>query len=66
MDLQKQFSDEIAAFLVANDLKPAAFGRAALGDPNFVLELEHGRAPNLRTIERVRDYMKRYSSEAAA
>lgn len=66
MDLQKQFQKAVAAFLKAYDMAPAAFGRAAMSDPNFVLDLEAGRAPNLRTIERARAFMEAHRRQAGS
>lgn len=57
MNLQQQFAAEVAAFIKAKNLTPTWFGKQAAGDPSFVFELEKGRAPNLRTIERVRGWM---------
>jgi hypothetical protein len=63
MDLQKQFAAEVAAFLKQADMKPATFGKGAIGDPMFVTDLEKGRAPNLRTIDRVRDFMRKHGAK---
>jgi hypothetical protein len=65
MDLAKDFTDELAAFLAATGIKPSGFGRRALGDPNFVAELKHGRSPNLRTIARARAFMVRETARLA-
>ena len=59
MDLAKDFSDELAAFLAQTGITPSGFGRRALGDPNFVAELNRGRSPNLRTLARARAFMTR-------
>lgn len=66
MDLQQQFTAEIAAFLKAKSMKPTVFGKAAMGDPSFVFELGRGRAPNLRTIDRARAFMASHSEASAA
>lgn len=57
MNLQQQFAAEVAAFIKAKKLTRTKFGKDAAGDPSFVFELDEGRAPNLRTIERVREWM---------
>jgi hypothetical protein len=57
MTLQEQFTAEVQAFLSQHGLDGWRFGKAALGDPNFVADLERGRCPNLNTIEKVRGYM---------
>ncbi len=38
-------------------MEASLFGRKALKDPNFVFDLRKGRCPNLRTIQRVREFM---------
>lgn len=60
MTMQESFTAEIVAFLAKHDLEPATFGRQALNDPNFVSDLRAGRSPNLRTIERVREFIDSY------
>ena len=57
MSLQEEFATEIEAFLERHVMDPTTFGRLALGDPSFVFDVRGGRAPNLRTIERVRGFM---------
>jgi len=51
------FLSEIEAFLARAGIRPSTFGRAAVGDPNFVRELRAGRAPSLRLVDRARAYM---------
>ncbi len=53
------FLSEIDAFLARERAAPSTFGRAAMGDPNFVRELRAGRAPSLRLVDRARAYMAR-------
>jgi hypothetical protein len=64
MTSQAEFLAEVAHFLAESHMKPSRFGRAALGDPGFVAELTRGRAPNLRTIERARAFIKAQKSMA--
>jgi 2,4-dienoyl-CoA reductase-like NADH-dependent reductase (Old Yellow Enzyme family) len=52
------FLSEIEAFLARERAAPSSFGRAAVGDPNFVRELREGRAPSLRLVDRARAYMR--------
>lgn len=61
--IAKQFLDEIEAHLTATGLSAAAFGKAAMSDPNFVYQLRNGREVKAKTIDHVRQYMAR---EAAA
>lgn len=58
MSLLEEFRVEVEAFLIDRKVEAATFGRDVLKDPNFVFDLRAGRSPNLRTIERVREYMR--------
>jgi sulfate adenylyltransferase subunit 2 len=60
------FLAEIEAFLARERVRPSRFGRAAVGDPNFVRELREGRAPSLRLVDRTRAYMARRQGTASA
>jgi hypothetical protein len=51
------FLAEIEAFLARERVPSSTFGRAAVGDPNFVRQLRDGRAPSLRLVDRARTYM---------
>ena len=51
------FLIEIEAFLARERAAPSTFGRAAVGDPNFLRQLRDGRAPSLRLVDRARAYM---------
>jgi 2,4-dienoyl-CoA reductase-like NADH-dependent reductase (Old Yellow Enzyme family) len=51
------FRAEIEAFLARERVPASTFGRAAVGDPNFVRQLREGRAPSLRLVDRARAYM---------
>lgn len=53
-----EFLSEIETFLAARKMTASAFGKAALGDPNFILELRRGRSPHLATVERVLKFMR--------
>jgi hypothetical protein len=56
------FLSEIEAFLARAGVAPSTFGRAAVGDPNFVRELREGRAPSLRLVDRARACMRAASA----
>ena len=53
------FLAEIEAYLARERAAPSTFGRAAVGDPNFVRELRDGRTPSLRLVDRAHAYMAR-------
>ena len=59
------FLAEIEAFLARERVSSSTFGRAAVGDPNFVRDLREGRAPSLRMVDRSRVYMARRSEAGA-
>src|SRR5262249_32712698 len=60
------FLSEIEAFLAREGVSSSTFGRAAIGDPNFVRELREGRAPGLRLVDRARAYMARQRGRVGA
>lgn len=47
----------IERFMRAKRMPPTRFGREALGDPMFVLQLRQGREPRSSTVQRVLDYL---------
>jgi hypothetical protein len=48
---------EIEAYRAMADVDKTNFGIGALNDGHFITRLEHGRVPNLVTIDRVRAYI---------
>lgn len=58
------FKAEVEAFLDRTGMSATAFGKAALSDPSFVLELRARRAPNLKTVERVCAFMAEHEAPA--
>lgn len=57
--------DEIEAFLEAKDMSATAFGIKALNDPPFVAQLRAGRDIKMSTADRVREFMREYTADAA-
>jgi hypothetical protein len=47
----------IDAYLRRTRTAPTRFGRDAVGDPNFVLNLRDGREPRTSTVRRVNRYL---------
>jgi len=48
-------------------MSPTRFGRRAVGDPRFVLDLREGRRPRARTLKKVEEYLRKqeaFSSES--
>ena len=49
--------DRIEKHLKQSHMSPTRFGRRAVGDPRFVLDLREGRRPRARTLRRVEEYL---------
>lgn len=60
MNAQQSFLAEVDAFLKRHEMSDSRFGKEALKDPNFVLELRGGRSPGINTVEEVRTFMLSY------
>jgi 2,4-dienoyl-CoA reductase-like NADH-dependent reductase (Old Yellow Enzyme family) len=50
--------DRIEHHLKETHMSATRFGRRAVGDPRFVLDLRAGRRPRRRTVERVEAYLR--------
>lgn len=48
---------KIEKFLRATDMPPTKFGRLAVRDPRFVLDLRRGREPGPRIVARVEAFL---------
>lgn len=51
--------NRIEDFMRERRMAPTRFGREAVGDAKFVLQLRAGREPRTRTIDRVLAYLDR-------
>lgn len=51
--------DRIEMHLIKHRISATRFGRRAVGDPRFVLDLRMGRRPRRRTLERLNAYLDR-------
>lgn len=65
MDSPDSLITRIDAFLNATGQSASAFGRATVGDPNFVRDLRSGREPKRRLVEKVETYMRAAPVSAA-
>lgn len=54
MDLLHQ----IETYLESSHTAPTTFGRLAVDDPRFVIDLRAGRTPRRKTRERVAQYLQ--------
>jgi hypothetical protein len=53
----------IEKYLRRSGTPPTRFGREAMGDPRFVLDLRNGREPRAGTVSRVSAYLARLQAE---
>jgi hypothetical protein len=51
--------DRIDHYLRRSKCAPSRLGRDAVGDPNFVPNLRHGRQPRQATLDRVIAFIER-------
>lgn len=63
--ISEQFLARVEAFLAATGTKPSEFGRSAVSDGAFVLNLRRGRSPTLATADKVLTYIEKLEKEAA-
>jgi hypothetical protein len=49
---------DIEAFLRESGMNASFFGKAAVGDPNFVGDVRNGRRPHLDLIDKVEAYLR--------
>ena len=49
---------KVDAYLAEVKLSRSAFGDMAVGDPRFVFDLEAGREPRRKTVQRVEEFMR--------
>ncbi len=64
--LAQTFLAEIERHLATKNIEASAFGKQALGDPNFVFDLKKGRSPSTRTMDKVRAFMAAASQPKAS
>lgn len=55
----------IEKYLRRSNTPPTRFGREAVGDPRFVLDLRNGREPRPATVRRVSAYLAERQNEAS-
>lgn len=64
MTLEEQFRSEVGAFLESTGLGATTFGLKAVGDRNLVVQMERGRSPTLRTVDRVLAFIRDYAGDS--
>ena len=58
--------ERIENHLRDNDISATTFGREAVGDPRFVLDLRNGRNPRRKTVMRLEAYLADCSAKECA
>ncbi|RIV80170.1 hypothetical protein D2V17_20185 [Aurantiacibacter xanthus] len=58
--------ERIENHLRDNDISATTFGREAVGDPRFVLDLRNGRNPRRKTVLRLEAYLSDRGANACA
>ena len=61
-----KFREEVEAFLSRTGMKGYKLGEKALGDPSYVQKLRNGASPLLRTVDRVRSWMRGTQSSSGS
>jgi hypothetical protein len=62
---ETELLERINAFRASHDdMAPTTFGRKATGNANLIKELEDGKSPSLRTVQRIVDFMGQADAEA--
>lgn len=49
--------EDISAYIGKHGLSKTGFGKEAVNDPSLIADLEEGREPRWKTIQRVREFM---------
>ena len=62
--MQMALLERIEKHLKRHRISATRFGRLAVRDPRFVLDLRMGRKPRRRTILRLEGYLARFEAEA--
>ena len=58
------FRGQVEAYISVTGLKRSVLGARAMGNPSFVSQLLGGLSPTLRTVHKVRQWMKAHASAA--
>jgi hypothetical protein len=59
----EQFTVRVEAFLADSGFKTTQFGRQAIGDASFILNLRRGRSPTLATADKVLTFIAELEAE---
>ena len=56
--IEKKLKEKIEKFIARTGMKPTAFGRGAVNDPNLLKRLAEDRFPTLRNVDRIEQFMR--------
>jgi hypothetical protein len=62
---ETELLERINAFRGRHEMAPTTFGRKATGNANLIKELEEGKSPSLRTVQKVAKFMTEIDAAAA-
>jgi hypothetical protein len=66
MSTHEQLLSEIEVFLCRHAMAPTTFGLRSVNDAKLVANLRSGADVTTRTLDRVRSFMRKQDSQAAA
>jgi hypothetical protein len=58
MMIPTEFLATIEAFLAKAGMTASRFGKDAVGDPNFVLDIRNGRSPSIKVAMRALEFIE--------
>ena len=64
--ISEHFLGRVETFLAQTGTKASEFGRSAVGDASFVLNLRRGRSPTLATADKVLSFIDKLEAESAS
>ena len=65
MTIHDELLSEIKHFIGKHRMSKSAFGKLAMADYGFVFDLEAGRSLQLKSVEKVRGFMKGFKRNKA-
>jgi DNA-binding phage protein len=57
-DIRRSLLARIKRYIARKGITPTAFGLGVMKDPNLVRDLENGRSPTIKTVERIESALK--------
>ena len=63
--ISDDFRQQVERFISSSGVGISEFGRQAVGDPSFILNLRRGRSPTLATADKVLSFIERCEAASA-